>query len=77
MYRNVVTQMSPDRNGQTEKSCSASNEFSWMSIWPLVKPHTDYSVDILEALWLRPTFGESCRLLSVNKGKDFVVDRVW
>ena len=25
MYRNVVTEMSPHRNGQTEKSCSGYN----------------------------------------------------
>jgi len=32
----------------------ASNEFPWISIWRLVKPHANYCVDILKARWLRP-----------------------
>ena len=49
----------------------SSNEFSWISEWPLVKPHADCSVDILKALWPRPAFGESCRLLcELGKGFD-------
>jgi len=28
MYRNVVTEMYPDRNDQTEKSCSIANNRS-------------------------------------------------
>jgi len=44
----------------------SSNEFSRISIWPLVKAHADCSVDVLNALWLRLAFGESCPLLRVN-----------
>ena len=32
---------------------------SFISIWPLVKPHADYCVDILKSHWLRPVFAES------------------
>ena len=31
----------------------------------------------LKAFWLRPAFGESCRLLGVNYAKGPVVDHVW
>jgi len=44
----------------------SAKELSWISIWPLVKSHADYSADIFKALWLRPAFGESCRLLRVS-----------
>jgi len=32
----------------------SSNEFPWISIWRLAKPHADYCVDILKARWPRP-----------------------
>jgi len=32
----------------------SSDEFPLTSIWRLVKPHANYCVDILKALWLRP-----------------------
>ena len=44
----------------------SSNEFPWISIWRLVKPHANYCVDIVKALWLRPAFAESYRLLRVT-----------
>jgi len=34
-----------------------------LGVAPLVKTHADYSVDILKAIWRRPAFGGSCRLL--------------
>jgi len=36
----------------------------------------EYSVVMFKARWLRPAFGESCRLLRVNQAKGLVVDRV-
>jgi len=47
----------------------SSNEFPWISIWRLVKPHADYCVDIQNARWLRPVFTESYRLLRVASGE--------
>jgi len=46
------------------------NEFPWISIWRLVKPHANYCVDILKARWLRPAFTESYRLLRVTLPKE-------
>jgi len=42
----------------------------------VVKPHADYCVDILNALWLRPVFAESYRLLRVHQAKELVTVRV-
>jgi len=42
----------------------------------LIKPHADYSVDILKARLLRPVFGESYQLLRVNHTKVLVAIRV-
>ena len=55
----------------------SSNEFPWISIWPLVKPHADCCVDILNARWLRPVFAESYRRLRVNQVKELVTVRIW
>ena len=55
----------------------SSNEFPWISVWSLVKPHADYCVNMLDARWLRPAFAESCRLLRVNQAKELVTVRVW
>jgi len=42
----------------------------------LVKSHTDYCVDILNARWLRFAFGELYGLLRVNQAKERVAVRV-
>jgi len=49
-----------------------SNEFPWISVWRLVKPYANYSVDILKAHWLRPTFAESYRLLRLTLSEELV-----
>jgi len=54
-----------------------SNEFPWISIWPLVKPHAVYCVDMLKARWLLPVFAESYRLLRVQQAKELVAVHVW
>ena len=54
----------------------SSNEFPWISIWRLAKPHANHCVDILKACWLRPAFAESYRLLRVTLSKKLVA-RGW
>jgi len=54
-----------------------SNEFPWISIWRLVKPHPNYFVYILKARWLRPAVGESYRLWRVTLSKKLVAVHVW
>jgi len=58
-------------------NAKSSNEFPWISIWRLVKPHANYCVDILKARWLRPAFAESYRLLRVTLSKELVAVFVW
>ena len=55
----------------------SSNEFPWISIWRLVRPHANYCVDILTAPWLRPPFAESYRLRRVTLSKELVAVHVW
>jgi len=55
----------------------SSNEFPWISIWRLVKPHANYCVDILTARWLRPAFPESHRVRRVTQSKELVGVHVW
>jgi len=55
----------------------SSNEFPWISVWPLVKPHAIYCIDILKAHWLRPAFAESYRLLRLTLSKEIVDVYVW
>ena len=55
----------------------SSNEFPWISIGPLVKPHANNCVDILKGRWLRPAFAESYRLLRVTLSKELVTVHVW
>jgi len=55
----------------------SSNEFPWISIWRLVKPHDNCCVDILTARWLRPAFAESYRLLRPTLSKELVAVHVW
>jgi len=55
----------------------SSNQFPWISIWRLAKPHANYCVDILKACWLRPAFAESYQLLRVNQAKKLVAVHVW
>ena len=43
------------------------NEFPWISVWWLVKPHANYCVNIFTARWLRPAFAESYRLRLYQK----------
>jgi len=54
-----------------------SNEFPWISIWRLVKPHPNYFVYILKARSLRPVFAESYRLWRVTLSKELVAVHVW
>jgi len=58
-------------------TAGSSNEFPGISTRPLVKPHPDYCVDILNTRWLPPVFAESYRLLRANQAKEFVTVRVW
>ena len=55
----------------------SSNEFPWISIWQLDKPHTNYCVDILKARWLRPAFAESYQLLRVTLSNELMAVHVW
>ena len=55
----------------------SSNEFPWISIWRLVKPHAKYCVNILKARWLCPAFAESYRLRRVTLSKELVAVHVW
>ena len=55
----------------------SSNEFPWISIWQLVKPHVNYCVDILKARWLRPALAESYWLLRVTLSRELVAVDVW
>jgi len=61
----------------------SSNEFPWISICRLVKPHADilkarwYCVDILKARWLRPAFAESYRFWRVALSKELAAVHVW
>ena len=55
----------------------SSNEFPWLSIWRLVKPHANDCVDILKARWLRPAFAELHRLLRVALSKEVSAVHVW
>jgi len=43
------------------ETAQSSNEFPWISLWTLVKPHACYCVDVVKAHWLRPVFTESYR----------------
>jgi len=54
-----------------------SNEFPWISIWRLVKPHPNYFVYILKARWLRPAFAELYRLWRMTLSKELVAVHVW
>jgi len=51
----------------------SSNEFPWISICRLVKPHAD----ILKARWLRPAFAESYRFWRVALSKELAAVHVW
>ena len=55
----------------------SSNEFPWISIWRLVKSHSNYCVDVFKARWLRPAFAESYRLLRVTLPRELVAVHVW
>ena len=55
----------------------SSNEFPWISIWRLVKPHASYCVNILKARWLRPAIAESYRSLRATLSKKLVAVHVW
>ena len=55
----------------------SSNEFQWISIWQLVKPHATYCVDVHKARWLRPAFAELYRLLRVILSKEVLAVHVW
>jgi len=48
-----------------------SNEFPWISIWPLAKPYADYCVVIPKAR------GCVRWTVSIVQAKELVVDRVW
>ena len=54
----------------------SSNEFPWISIWRLVKLHTNYRVDILKARLLLPAFAESYWLIRVTLSKEVVAVHV-
>ena len=58
-------------------NAKSSNEFPWISIWRLVKPHANYRVDIPKARWLGLAFAESYRLLHVTLSKELVTIHVW
>ena len=55
----------------------SSNEFPWISIWRLVKPHANYCVDIPKARCLCPAFAESYQLIHVTLSKELVAVHVW